>query len=302
MLTVAVFAGGAVFLSACRTPGQAPDSPSATATETETVTTEMSGVTEPGNSETETEPESGAGEETAHLHAYGDWAILRAPTCTGAGERTHTCTVCGHVETESVPATGHTSVEDAAVPASCTEDGKTAGAHCAVCGDVLTAQETVPALGHLSEKTEAVLPTCTQNGHGTGVRCGRCGLVLAEPPEIPATGHQPETVPGKTAHLYRGGADGRGYLLGLRHRADRTDRTARCRTSPGRRSILHAGGTLHGMRCASGGQTPAHADCHPDAGANLHAGRAHGRHRLRGLRGDPDTAHCHACHGARLRS
>ena len=146
VLTVAVFAGGAVFLSACRTPGQAPDSPSATATETETVTTEMSGVTEPGNSETETEPESGAGEETAHLHAYGDWAILRAPTCTGAGERTHTCTVCGHVETESVPATGHTSVEDAAVPASCTEDGKTAGAHCAVCGDVLTAQETVPAL------------------------------------------------------------------------------------------------------------------------------------------------------------
>lgn len=197
VLTVAVFAGGAVFLSACRTPGQAPDSPSATATETETVTTEMSGVTEPGNSETETEPESGAGEETAHLHAYGDWAILQAPTCTGAGERTHTCTVCGHVETESVPATGHTSVEDAAVPASCTEDGKTAGAHCAVCGDVLTAQETVPALGHLSEKTEAVLPTCTQNGHGTGVRCGRCGLVLAEPPEIPATGHQPETVPGK---------------------------------------------------------------------------------------------------------
>lgn len=197
VLTVAVFAGGAVFLSTCRTPGQAPDSPSATATETETVTTAMSGVTEPGNSETETEPESGAGEETAHLHAYGDWAILQAPTCTGAGERTHTCTVCGHVETESVPATGHTSVEDAAVPASCTEDGKTAGAHCAVCGDVLTAQETVPALGHLSEKTEAVLPTCTQNGHGTGVRCGRCGLVLAEPPEIPATGHQPETVPGK---------------------------------------------------------------------------------------------------------
>ena len=116
VLTVAVFAGGAVFLSACRTPGQAPDSSSATATETETVTTEMSGVTEPGSSETETEPESAAGEETAHLHAYGDWAILQAPTCTGAGERTHTCTVCGHVETESVPATGHTSVEDAAVP------------------------------------------------------------------------------------------------------------------------------------------------------------------------------------------
>ena len=69
VLTVAVFAGGAVFLSTCRTPGQAPDSPSATATETETVTTAMSGVTEPGNSEMETEPESGAGEETAHLHA-----------------------------------------------------------------------------------------------------------------------------------------------------------------------------------------------------------------------------------------
>lgn len=82
VLTVAVFAGGVVFLSACRTPGQAPSS-SATATETETVTTEMSGVTEPGNSETETEPESAAGEETAHLHAYGDWAILQAPPVRG---------------------------------------------------------------------------------------------------------------------------------------------------------------------------------------------------------------------------
>lgn len=42
----------------------------------------------------------------------------------------------------------HDVVVDAAVPATCTTDGLTEGAHCTICGDVLTAQATVPATGH----------------------------------------------------------------------------------------------------------------------------------------------------------
>ena len=41
---------------------------------------------------------------------------------------------------------------DEAVAATCTESGLTAGSHCSVCGEVLTAQEVVPAHGHEYEQ------------------------------------------------------------------------------------------------------------------------------------------------------
>ena len=42
----------------------------------------------------------------------------------------------------------HDPVDDAAVAATCTEAGHTAGTHCSICGDVLSGNEDVPALGH----------------------------------------------------------------------------------------------------------------------------------------------------------
>ncbi len=197
LLTVGVFAGTAVFLSACRVSGTEPDVPSASVTDSGSWTESDSLSPDVSETEPDTGADSDTGAATLHLHAFGDWKILSAPTCTDAGERTHTCTICGHAETEPIPATGHTPVEDAAVPAGCTEEGKTAGSHCAVCGTVLTEQEAVPALGHLSEKVDAVLPTCTGDGHGAGIRCSRCGLALSELPVLPATGHRPVTRPGK---------------------------------------------------------------------------------------------------------
>lgn len=171
-----------------------------------------------------------------------------------------------------------------------------------MCGDVLTAQETVPALGHLSEKTEAVLPTCTQNGHGTGVRCGRCGLVLAEPPEIPATGHQPETVPGKLPTCTEAGlTDGAICSVCGTVLTAQTELPAAGHHPDGEASCtqeVHC--TVCGAHLAD--KLPHTPTAIPTQEPNLHAGRAHGRHRLRGLRGDSDTAHCHACHGAHLRS
>ena len=42
----------------------------------------------------------------------------------------------------------HTVVTDAAVAATCTKPGKTAGKHCSICNEVLQAQTEIPALGH----------------------------------------------------------------------------------------------------------------------------------------------------------
>ena len=38
---------------------------------------------------------------------YGDWSIVREPTCTEPGEERHTCSVCGHEEARAVEAMGH---------------------------------------------------------------------------------------------------------------------------------------------------------------------------------------------------
>ena len=71
------------------------------------------------------------------------------PTCTTPGYLREKCPDCGELlNEETYAATGHKAVSDAAAPATCNETGKTAGTHCSVCGEVLTAQTIIAAKGH----------------------------------------------------------------------------------------------------------------------------------------------------------
>lgn len=36
-------------------------------------------------------------------HVYGDWTVLKEPTVDATGKRMHSCTKCGHDETEEIP-------------------------------------------------------------------------------------------------------------------------------------------------------------------------------------------------------
>ena len=49
-----------------------------------------------------------------HEHSWGEWTTNpgEEATCTKEGKRTHTCSSCGRVETETVPKTAHTWVGD----------------------------------------------------------------------------------------------------------------------------------------------------------------------------------------------
>lgn len=40
-------------------------------------------------------------------HTYSDWTVTKAATCTDAGSRTRSCTLCGVTDTEVLPAAGH---------------------------------------------------------------------------------------------------------------------------------------------------------------------------------------------------
>ena len=84
---------------------------------------------------------------TCGKHEYGDFEILKNPTCTEKGQKGKICKKCGKItEKTDIPATGHTPVTDPAVAPTETTDGLTEGSHCGVCGAVLQAQEVIPML------------------------------------------------------------------------------------------------------------------------------------------------------------
>lgn len=152
-----------------------------------------------------------------HVHKYTTAKVTKQPTCTTTGTRSYVCS-CGAVSssTETIPATGHTIVNDAAVAATCTTSGKTAGSHCSVCNAVIVQQKTIPATGHKggtascnayakcsvcgisyggilahnfsTQWTIDVQPTCTTSGIKSH-HCIHCGIKKDET-VIPATGHQ----------------------------------------------------------------------------------------------------------------
>ena len=162
-------------------------------------------------------------------HTFGTWTTTKNATCTQVGTKSRKCTVCGKTETQTIAKTGHKSVTDKAIPATCTTDGKTEGSHCSVCGAVIKAQEIIKATGHkfgnwtttksatctesgtqirkcencgatesksLSAKghtevvDKAIPATCTTDGKTEGSHCSVCGAVIKAQETIKATGHK----------------------------------------------------------------------------------------------------------------
>lgn len=117
----------------------------------------------------------------------GEWTVTKPSTCTESGVKARKCSRCRETEKETIPDTGHTEAEDAAVAATCTTAGKTAGSHCLVCNTIIKAQEEIPATGHSFGKWENVkAPTCM--GRGSVKRaCDICGYI--EIKDIAANGH-----------------------------------------------------------------------------------------------------------------
>ena len=162
-------------------------------------------------------------------HTFGTWTTTKNATCTQVGTKSRKCTVCGKTETQTIAKTGHKSVTDKTISATCTTDGKTEGSHCSVCGAVIKAQDTIKATGHrfgnwtttksatctesgtqirkcetcgatesksLSAKghtevvDKAIPATCTTDGKTEGSHCSVCGAVIKAQDTIKATGHR----------------------------------------------------------------------------------------------------------------
>ena len=146
-------------------------------------------------------------------HVWGNGVVTTAPTETTPGVRTYTCSGCGDIREETIPATGaHDYRFTKTVDPTCTDGGydlytcsgcgaterrnlTDAAGHkwdggtvttaptettpgvrtftCTVCGDIR--EETIPATGaHDYRFTKTVAPTCTDGGYDL-YTCSGCG-------------------------------------------------------------------------------------------------------------------------------
>ncbi len=112
----------------------------------------------------------------AFSHTYSS-ETTKQPSCTEDGEITKTCSVCGDVSIDYIPATGHSYVDEVFSEPTCTRRG-VMERYCTVCGD--SSFTAIPALGHTEVVIPAVPSSCTATGLTQGSYCSVCGETVTE--------------------------------------------------------------------------------------------------------------------------
>ena len=125
-----------------------------------------------GESYTETLPATG--------HEYGGWSTKTEATCTEEGSKKRSCTKCGHEETASVEAPGHSYKERITKAPSCEEEGVLLK-ECTRCE--ATEEEAISAKGHKWEYKETTKATCTEDGMEK-YECAACDKARDEVIEV----------------------------------------------------------------------------------------------------------------------
>lgn len=111
-------------------------------------------------------------------HSFGEWAEIKAATCTEAGEQEHTCATCGHTEKQEIEALGHALPEEwtTDVAATCIQVGQMSKT-CTRCGEKVETAE-IPMTEHVIVTDPAVAATCTKSGLSEGKHCSVCNTVI----------------------------------------------------------------------------------------------------------------------------
>ena len=108
------------------------------------------------------------------VHTYNSGSVAQEATCETTGIMVYTCNVCGKNDTQIISATGHTPQNVSAIPATCTEAGKTAGQICSVCKAVISGCTDVAATGHKYTTTVST-KRATTSADGKIVKKCACG-------------------------------------------------------------------------------------------------------------------------------
>ncbi len=121
-----------------------------------------------------------------NTHDYGSWNVTRQPTAAETGERERSCTTCGYIERQTIPAIGGSPEPGHTHSYGETWD-KDAAHHWRVCtGCTVTTEFNTHDYGSWSVTRQ---PTATETGERER-SCTTCGYV--ERQTIPAIGGSPE--------------------------------------------------------------------------------------------------------------
>lgn len=97
-------------------------------------------------------------------------------TCTEDGSVTVICDDCDEVlSTETLPATGHSTVVKNAKDATCTEPGYTGDKVCTVCGETVETGEVIPAAGHSYKDGKCTVCGAADPNANSGGNTGNTG-------------------------------------------------------------------------------------------------------------------------------
>lgn len=123
--------------------------------------------------------------DTESPHEWNSGKVTTQPTCTTAGQKTYTCTVCSATKVETLDALGHNFAKYDAKAATCTEIGWNTYFTCTNCN--YTTYKEIAALGHDKVSHKAKAATCTEKGWNAYDTCLRCDYTTYK--EIAALGH-----------------------------------------------------------------------------------------------------------------
>lgn len=123
--------------------------------------------------------------DTESPHEWNSGKVTTQPTCTTAGQKTYTCTVCSATKIETLDALGHNFAKYDAKAATCTEIGWNTYFTCTNCN--YTTYKEIAALGHDKVSHNGKAATCTEKGWNAYDTCSRCDYTTYK--EIAALGH-----------------------------------------------------------------------------------------------------------------
>ena len=146
--------------------------------------------------EEETTPviEESAGETNevpapAHVHSFGEWSVVTAPTCESSGSDIRTCNGCTETETRTIAALGHSYGSwEVTTVATCEEAGEEVR-ECSNEGCESTETKVIAALGHSYGSWEVTAAATCEEVGVEARECSNEGCESIETKAIAATGH-----------------------------------------------------------------------------------------------------------------
>ena len=144
-----------------------------------------------------------------HTHTWNSGTVTKAATCSAAGVKTYTCTVCNATKTETIPinASNHVNTKSvAAVASTCTVKGYTAGVYCNDCKKYISGHQEQPLAAHTITVVNQKDATYDAAGYTGDDYCTVCKQTIKSGTVIPKLEKPSDPTPTQPTQPQRSGS------------------------------------------------------------------------------------------------